>query len=101
MVVNFDKNLVETRQGTLMPVHVILGSKEFAVLGVKEWTGLNVRLKSKAEKGKANQELVKKMRQFFSAEVELVQGKASRQKRLLVKAGKEKVLQCLSKKGFP
>jgi len=101
MAVSFDKNLVETRQGILIPVHVIPGSKKFAVLGIKEWTGLNVRLESKPENGKANQELVKRMRQLFNAEVELAQGKESRQKKLLVKAGKEKVLQCLSGKGFP
>lgn len=96
-VKGLEKNLAETRQGTLLPVQVVPQGKKFAVIGFDEWLGaLKIRLRAKAEKGKANQELVEELRKIFSAEVEIIAGEKSQRKKLLVKARKESVLKSLS-----
>ncbi len=87
----------ETKQGILLPVMVIPKGKEFAVIGFDEWnSSLKIRLQEKPEKGKANQELLKELRNFFGAEVEIVKGKKQREKILLVHAGKKSVEESLS-----
>ena len=87
----------ETRQGILLPVTVVPKGMKFAVIGFDEWNGsLKIRLREKPEKGKANQELVKGLRNFFGAEVEIVKGKKQRQKMLLVHAGKKSCEESLS-----
>ena len=87
----------ETGQGTLLPVLVVPKGKEFAVIGFDEWNGcLKIRLREKPEKGKANQELVKELRNFFGAEIEIVKGKKQRQKMLLVRTGKKNCEEILS-----
>ncbi|MFA4855722.1 MAG: DUF167 family protein [archaeon] len=92
-----EKNLAETRQGVLLPVQVVPQGKQFAVIGFDEWLGaLKIRLRAKAEKGKANQELVEELRKIFSAEVEIAAGEKSQRKKLLVHAPKAHVLKILS-----
>ena len=87
----------ETKQGILMPVLVVPQGKEFAIIGFDEWNdSLKIRLSEKPEKGKANQELVKELRNFFSAEIEIVKGKKQRQKMLLIHADKKSVEENLS-----
>ena len=87
----------ETKQGTLLPILVVPQGKEFAIIGFDEWNNsLKIRLQEKPEKGKANQELVKELRNFFSAEVEIVKGKKQRQKMLLIHADKKSVEKNLS-----
>jgi hypothetical protein len=97
MVVKFEKSLRETLQGTLVQVQVVPKGKEFALIGFDEWTGsLKVRLSKPKEKGKANRELLQKMRGFFGAEVEIAKGEKSQQKTLLVHAEKPRVEESLS-----
>ena len=97
IVEKLEKELVETRQGTLVPVQAITEGKEFAVVGFDEWSkALKVRLSEKAQKGKANQELARALGAIFNAEVEIVSGERQRKKRLLVHAEKGRVLECLS-----
>jgi len=97
MVVSFWETLKETKHGTLLPVHVVPGSKSFEISGLEDWNlGLRVRLREKAEKGKANQELVKKLGKFFETSVEIVKGEKSSKKVLLVHAEKYRVLKSLS-----
>lgn len=89
--------MAETGQGVFLQVMVSTEGSEFALIGFDEWANaLKVRLRSKAEKGKANQELVEKLEKIFNAKVEVLNGKKSRKKRLLVKASKQHVLECLS-----
>ena len=95
MVVKDFENLVETKHGTMLPVQVKAGYKQFAIAGLEEGS-LKVRLHSKPEKEKANQELVKELRHFFGAKVEIIKGKKTRQKRLLVHAEKNRVQKSLS-----
>ena len=97
MVEKIEKELVETKQGILVPVLVIPKGKEFAVVGFDEWgKTLKIRVKEAPKKGKANQELVEKLEKFFKAKVEIVSGEKQRKKKLLVHAEKEKVLESLS-----
>ncbi len=97
MVVKVGKNLKENRQGTFLPVQVVPRGKEFALIGFDEWTGsLKVRLSKPKEKGKANKELLQKLRGFFGAEVEITKGKKAQQKILLVHAEKTRVEKSLS-----
>lgn len=95
---NFEKILVETRQGTTLQLLVSTQGKEFALIGFDGWANaLKARLSSKAEKGKANKELIREFEKIFSAKVEILSGEKSRQKKLLVKARKQQVAECLSK----
>ena len=92
-----EENLAETRQGVLLPVQVVPQGKKFAVIGFDEWLGaLKIRLLAKAEKGKANQELVEELRKIFKAEIEIAAGEKSQRKKLLVHAPKAQVLKSLS-----
>ena len=94
-----EKNLKikETSQSTLLHVQVVPKGKKFAVIGFDEWNGsLKIRLKEKPEKGKANKELIKELRNFFGAKVEIVKGKKQRQKMLLIHAGKKSCEKSLS-----
>ncbi|MBN2067262.1 MAG: YggU family protein [Candidatus Diapherotrites archaeon] len=102
VVKGFEKNLIETGQGTIVPLHVLPGSSKAAVLGMDEWRkALKVRLQAKAEKGKANKELLEKLEAFFGAEVEIASGEKSQQKKLLVHAPKKRVVECLQQQGSP
>jgi len=96
VVKDFEKILVETKQGTLLKVHAKPDSKNFA-LGLDEWKGsLEVKLRAKPEKGKANKELLKKLRKIFDADIEIIKGKKSSKKTLLIDAEKKRVLKSLS-----
>ncbi len=98
VVKDFEKILIKTKHGTIVPVQVIPGSKEFAVPGIDEWDGsLKVRLQKKPERGKANKELVEKLRKFFKTEVEIIAGKKKQRKKLLIHGEKTRVLKRLSK----
>ena len=82
IVKNFEKNLVKTAQGILLPVRVAPGCKEFAVSGFDEWTGsLKVRLLEKPEKGKANKELLENFEKIFNTHVEIAAGEKQREKK--------------------
>lgn len=75
----------QTPRGTVIDVHVVPNSKAFAIAGM-DWNGdIKIKVKSKANKGKANEELVTELRKRLSAEVEIITGHKSRQKSLLIK----------------
>ena len=77
----------ETPEGVIIAVRVSPGAKAFAIAGRDDWTGdIIVKVKSKAQDGKANQELVKELGKRLSAEIHLVAGQKSRRKKLLVKS---------------
>jgi len=81
----------------LLRVRVKPGSKQFAVKGFDEWSSaLEVRLREKPEKGKANYRLKKELEKILQARVEILSGQKSRQKTLLVFAPKAQVEKRLS-----
>jgi uncharacterized protein (TIGR00251 family) len=88
--------LTETKDGTIIEIYVKPNSPKFEV--TLEGDEIVVRSTEEPEKGKVNKEIIKKLSQFFHANVELVSGATSRQKRLLVKgAGKTEVERLLAR----
>ncbi len=72
-------------EGAIIRVHVVPGSKAFAVAGEDPWTGeIKIKVKGKATEGKANQELVTELGKRLSAKVKIISGHRSRHKTLLV-----------------
>ena len=62
-------------------IYVIPNSKKFAIKGFDEWrSAWLVSVKEKAEKGKANKELISELSRLFSKEVRVIAGKHSREK---------------------
>jgi hypothetical protein len=91
--------LTETKDGTIIEIYVKPNSQKFEV--ILEGDELIVRCTEEPVKGKVNKELLKALSKFFHANVELVSGATSRQKRLLVRGVKEAQLECLLEpKGF-
>lgn len=72
-------------------VHIKPGSKKFEVLGFNEWNNcLEIKTKEKAIKGKANKELERKLKKVFKTEVKIIQGKKSRNKKILIEGKTQK-----------
>ena len=62
-------------------IHVTPNAKKFAVKGFDQWRGAwLVDISARAEKGKANKELVSELSRLFGKEVRLVAGVHSRDK---------------------
>ncbi|MCD6247552.1 MAG: YggU family protein [Candidatus Diapherotrites archaeon] len=60
---------------------VTTNSKKFAIRGFDEWRNAwLVSVKEKAEKGKANKELISELSRLFGKEVRIISGKHSREK---------------------
>ncbi len=75
--------LIETKDGTIIEVYVKPNSAEFEV--TVEGDEIVVRSTEEPEKGKVNKEIMKQLSKLFHANVELVSGATSRQKRLLIR----------------
>ena len=74
-----------------MKVTVKPGSKRFSVHWDGSVDGLRVELTERAEKNKANAELLKKLSKLFGARVSLVRGAGSRRKVLRVELDEQEV----------
>lgn len=76
-------NLKETKNGTIIEVFVKPNQPKFNVkLDCDE---IIVSCTEEPVKGKVNKELIKELSKLFCAEVEMVSGFTSKQKRLLIK----------------
>jgi uncharacterized protein (TIGR00251 family) len=75
--------LTETRDGTIIEVFVKPNQPKFNVK--LEGEEIIVFCTEEPVKGKVNKELVKELSKLFRAEVEMVSGFTSKQKRLLLK----------------
>ena len=73
----------ETKDGTVIEVFVKPNSQKFEV--IVEDDEIVVRSTEAPEKGKVNKEIVKELSRLFRAKIELVSGKTSKQKHLLVR----------------
>ncbi len=73
----------EGKEGVILEVKVIPGSRRREV---KKSNGILIcRLESEPTRGKANEELIKTLRKIFSREIEIISGKKSRRKRILIR----------------
>lgn len=80
----------ETGEGSVLEVFVKPKSVEFSV--VVDGDDVVVYCRSEPLKGRVNRELIKEFSRLFHADVELVSGFASKQKKLLIRnVGKNQV----------
>jgi len=76
-------NLKETKNGTIIEVFVKPNQPKFSVK--LDGDEIIVSCTEEPVKGKVNKELIKELSKFFRAEIEMVSGFTSKQKRLLIK----------------
>jgi uncharacterized protein (TIGR00251 family) len=78
----------EQHDGVLINIEVKPGSKNIGIEGIDEWRNcLEVRLKARAEKGKANKELVKLLSTLLalpSSNIMIVKGEKSHRKTIKI-----------------
>ncbi len=74
--------LLETKQGIILDVYVKPLSREFK-LAIEE-EGLVIFSHEPPVKGRVNKELVKELSKIFGANVQIVSGQTSKQKRILI-----------------
>ncbi len=88
--------LTETKNGTIIEIHVKPNQPQFKILIERE----DVVIFSTEEpiKGRANKEIVKELTKIFHANVELISGSSSKEKRLIVNGlGKNDTAEILAK----
>ena len=76
-------NLAETKNGTIIEVFVKPNQPKFNVK--LDGDEILVFCTEEPVRGKVNKELLKELSKLFRAEVEMVSGRTSKQKRLLIK----------------
>tara|TARA_Y100000310_G_scaffold327497_2_gene393973 strand:- start:7509 stop:7784 length:276 start_codon:yes stop_codon:yes gene_type:complete len=91
--------LNKEEKGVILKLHVRPNSAKFDVgdIGSLE-EELRVKVCSPARSGKANKELIKKLRKFFNSSIEIITGEKSNKKNILVHSSKENVLAALNQK---
>ncbi|PIN85375.1 MAG: YggU family protein [Candidatus Diapherotrites archaeon CG11_big_fil_rev_8_21_14_0_20_37_9] len=78
---------VRSQPSTTLDLEITPNSKEFGILGFNSWTNaLKVRVKEKATKGKANQELITELGKLLDAKVMIIKGEKSNHKKILVES---------------
>jgi uncharacterized protein (TIGR00251 family) len=90
-------SITETKDGTVIEVYVKPNSLKFQV--TVESTEVVVTCTQEPTKGKVNKELIKNLSKIMHANVELVSGATSRQKRLLVRGIEKKDVERLLLEG--
>ncbi len=86
--------VMETREGTIIRVEVTPASKKVG-FGYNQWRkAVEVKVKSPAQSGKANRELLKLMSNLFG-QAEIISGEKSRLKTIKVDAKRSEVIEKL------
>lgn len=82
------KCIIEQDDGILITIEVKPGARITGIEGIDEWRDcINVKLKARAEKGKANKELIQLLSSILSlpsSNIIIVGGKKSRQKSIKI-----------------
>lgn len=81
----------ETKDGTIIELYVKPNSKQFQV-GLED-DEIVVRCTEEPVKGKVNKEIIKEFTKIFRAQVELVSGATSREKKFLIKGVKKSLIE--------
>jgi uncharacterized protein (TIGR00251 family) len=81
---------------TIVNAKVSTGKKQSSIFWNKQTQTLMIETSENPEKGKANKEIIKKLKKFFDAQTEIVFGQKSREKKLRINLEKEKIIQKLS-----
>jgi uncharacterized protein (TIGR00251 family) len=74
--------LLETKQGVVVDIYVKPRAREFQL--ITEEDCLIVSCREPPVKGRVNKELVKELSKFFRANVQIISGQASKQKKILI-----------------
>ena len=91
------------REGVIIDLEITAGAKETAIQGYNPWRKrIEVRIAERAQKGKANGELISFLSILFnisSKNIEIVSGLASSKKSVMIFQGKqEEILEILGMK---
>ena len=89
------------REGVILDLEITAGAKETTIQGYNPWRKrIEVRIAQRAQKGKANGELISFLSKLFntsSKNIEIVSGLASSKKSVMILQGKqEEILEILS-----
>ncbi len=80
----------ENKEGLTLDVDVVANAGSFSITGVNNKC-LKVKLKAVPEKGKANKELIKEFKRMFGSGVEIVSGKFSNKKKILLRGNPKQI----------
>lgn len=92
-----------SREGVILDLEITAGAKETAIQGYNPWRRrIEVRIAQRAQKGKANGELISFLSKLFnisSKNIEIVSGMASSKKSVMIFQGNhEEILEILGSK---
>ncbi len=95
-----EKTLEEKKNDTLLKTKVKPNSQNFKIDEINPWRNqLKIKVTSKPEKGKANQELLNELKTILNKKIKITAGKKSREKKLLIEnITPEEVIQKLNLK---
>ncbi len=91
------------REGVILDLEISAGAKETAIHGYNAWRKrIEVRIAQRAQKGKANSELISFLSDLFnvnSKNIEIISGLTSSKKSVLIlQKNPEEILEILSRK---
>ncbi len=90
--------LRKTKKGAIIRAKVAACSDEFAVAGFDRWSSaFKIKVKSPAEKGKANLEIERKLGEITGCRAEIIKGRHSREKTIELQGNTEKAAEALEK----
>ncbi len=83
---------------TILSFKVIPNSSEFRFMGFDSWSKrVRLKIKNPAIKGKANQEIIENLKKLFNTHIEIIKGKLSNQKEILIELEKTQVMKIIEK----
>ncbi|NPA62943.1 MAG: YggU family protein [Methanococci archaeon] len=89
----------ERKDGILIDIDVQANAKRNEIAGINEWRKrLSVKIKAPAIEGKANKEIIKFFENLFKKDVEIILGKTSSQKTILILGAKKGYVEEILKK---
>ncbi len=78
--------LEERGKDTILKIKVKPNSKKFKINGINTWRKhLQIKLKLKPKRGKANQELLNKLKSLLKKNIKIMAGEKSREKKIIIK----------------
>lgn len=84
----------------IIDIHIKSNSKKFELIGFNKWNNfLEIKTKEKPIKGKANNEIEKELKKIFKTEIKIIQGKKSKNKKILIEnKTKKEIINIINKK---
>lgn len=89
------KRFVQNTMETIFDAKITTGKKEFEIKFDKENEIILIKSTKNPEKNKANKEIITELKRFFKADIKIVFGLTSKEKKIKIYLPKEKVLERL------